>query len=65
MDALTLSPDVLRWAADKAGASLESLALSIAKRERDQILVLQGQLTESQAQKVSKLTGVPFGFLFL
>lgn len=66
MEALTLSPAVLRWAADQAGESLESLAGAVAKRERDRArLLVRGQLTSSQAEKLAKLAGVPFGLLFL
>ena len=65
MEALTLSPDVLRWAANQAGESLESLANAIVKRVRDRERLLKGQLTSPQAEKVAKLTGVPFGLLFL
>lgn len=65
MDALTLSPDVLKWAADQAGKSFEALVQIIAKRDRDRTRVLEGRLTSPQAEKVAKLTGVPFGLLFL
>lgn len=66
MEALTLSPQVLRWAADQAGESLESLAGAVAKRERDrERLIVRGQLTSAQAEKLAKLAGVPFGLLFL
>ena len=65
MQALTLSPDVLKWAANQAGESLESLAQVVVKRERDRAAILVGRLTSPQAEKVAKLTGVPFGLLFL
>lgn len=65
MEALTLAPDVLRWAASQTGESLESLAHAVVKRERDRQRMLEGQLTAPQAEKVAKLTGVPFGLLFL
>lgn len=65
MEALTLSPDVLRWAAGQAGESLESLTQAVVKRDRDRARMLEGKLTSPQAEKVAKLTGVPFGLLFL
>lgn len=65
MEALSLSPDVLRWAADQAGESLESLARAMVKREGDRERVVRGELTPPQAEKLAKLTGVPFGLLFL
>ncbi len=65
MEALTLSPEVLRWAADQAGESLESLARAMVKREGDRERLVRGELTPPQAEKLAKLTGVPFGLLFL
>jgi Zn-dependent peptidase ImmA (M78 family) len=65
MQTLTLSTDVLTWAADQIGKSYESLVESLAKRERDREMLLEGRLTSAQAEKLAKLTGVPFGLLFL
>ncbi len=65
MEALSLSTEVLRWAADQAGESLESLARAMVKREGDRARVVRGELTPPQAEKLAKLTGVPFGLLFL
>jgi Zn-dependent peptidase ImmA (M78 family) len=65
MEALTLSPYVLTWAAEQAGKSYETLVEGIAKRERDRQMLLEGKLTNAQAEKVAKLTGVPYGLLFL
>lgn len=65
MDDLTLEPAVLEWAAGQAGESLDSLAQVIAKRTKDRARVLEGHLTSPQAEKVAKITGVPFGLLFL
>ena len=55
MEALTLSPDVLKWAADQAGESLESLAHAVVKRDRDRARLFEGKLTSPQAEKVAKL----------
>ncbi len=65
MEILTLSPTVLEWAAEQVGESLASLAEVVVKRDSDRARLMQGQLTASQATKVSKVTGVPFGLLFL
>lgn len=65
MEALCLSPDVLRWAANQAGESLESLAQAMVKRAADRERLVRGELTPPQAEKLAKLTGVPFGLLFL
>lgn len=65
MQNLTLSTDVLTWAADQIGRSYESLVEGLAKREKDRDRLLEGRLTPAQAEKVAKLTGVPFGLLFL
>lgn len=65
MEALSLSPDVLRWAADQAGESLESLVRAVVKRDGDRQRLVRGELTPAQAEKLARLTGVPFGFLFL
>src|SRR5262245_24904357 len=65
MEALSLSPDVLRWAAGQAGESLESLASAVVKRTSDRERLIRGQLTSPQAEKVARLTGVPFGLRFL
>lgn len=63
--ALKMSVDVLDWAAREAGESLETLAGAVAKRKADRDRILRGELTTGQAEKVAKLAGVPFGFLFL
>lgn len=65
MNTISLSPNVLEWAAEKIGESVRSLAPNIAKREKDQAAILHGRLTLTQAEKFAKLTGTPYGFLFL
>lgn len=65
MQTLNLSPNMLTWAADQIGKSLESLVEGLAKREKDRALLLEGKLTTAQLEKFAKLTGVPFGLLFL
>jgi Zn-dependent peptidase ImmA (M78 family) len=65
MGALNLSTEVLRWAAAKAGESLEALCLDIARRPKDRERIVQGEITVGQARKVAKKAGIPFGYLFL
>ena len=63
MSALRLSPLVLDWAASQSGSSLPVLAAQISKR--DAAKIEDGQLTDIQAAKFSRLASVPFGYLFL
>jgi Zn-dependent peptidase ImmA (M78 family) len=65
METLSLSTDVLEWAAAKIGRSLDSLAVELTSRPKNQVAIVQGQLTSSQAAKFAKKTNTPFGFLFL
>ncbi|WP_159680830.1 ImmA/IrrE family metallo-endopeptidase [Luteimonas sp. 9C] len=62
---MTLSREVLDWAADKAGYTLQSFADSIAKRDADRQRIAAGQLTSAQVAKLAKKAKVPFGYLFL
>lgn len=65
MEALKLSRDVLDWAAEKAGQTLQSFAESVAKREKDRERITEGSLTVTQAEKLAKKARIPFGYLFL
>lgn len=65
MEALTLSREVLDWAAERAGETLRSFAENVAKREKDRTLVSNGLLTIPQAEKLAKKARIPFGYLFL
>ncbi len=65
MDAVTLSTDVLTWAAEQNGESWESVVEVIATKEKDRARIRQGLLTVTQIEKLAKHTHVPFGFLFL
>jgi len=65
VEPLTLSRDVLDWASQRAGMTLEAFAKAIAKRETDQDRIVGGRLTASQAAKLAKKAKVPFGYLFL
>lgn len=63
MERLQLSPVVLDWAASEAGLSLVAIAQKMSKRNADEII--DGRLTEPQAERFAQLTGVPLGYLFL
>lgn len=65
MEAITLSREVLDWAAEKAGGTLHSFAQDIAKRETDRDRIIGGRLTIPQAEKLAKKARIPFGYLFL
>ncbi|MBN8213396.1 MAG: ImmA/IrrE family metallo-endopeptidase [Xanthomonadales bacterium] len=65
MEPVTLSREVLDWAAHKAGLTLQSFAESVAKRESDVNRISNGKLTSSQAAKLAKKARIPFGYLFL
>jgi Zn-dependent peptidase ImmA (M78 family) len=65
VDAIALSRKVLDWAARLAGQSLESFAFSVAKRDRDRKLIIEGKLTARQAERLAKAARIPFGYLFL
>lgn len=64
MGTLQLSPNVLEWAANNVGISVDLLADKVAAASKKEAFI-QGKLTPSQAEQVSKLTHTPFGFLFL
>jgi len=65
VETLEFSRDVLDWAAEKAGVSLQSFAQSVAKRDRDRERIADGRLTVPQAEKLAKKARIPFGYLFL
>lgn len=69
MSTFNFSPTVLKWAANNINISWEDLADEIitAKTKRKERLeaAYKGILTIRQAEKVSKKTNTPFGFLFL
>ncbi|WP_081058258.1 ImmA/IrrE family metallo-endopeptidase [Burkholderia vietnamiensis] len=48
-----------------AGESLQSFAEDVAKRDRDRAAIVDGKLTVTQAERLAKRAGIPFGFLFL
>jgi Zn-dependent peptidase ImmA (M78 family) len=60
---LELSLDVLTWAAGQSGETLGDVARKISKKKPE--LVEEGKLSQAQVAKFAKMTGVPFGYLFL
>jgi len=65
VEALAFSPDVLNWAACKAGETLQSFACSLTTREASRQRIVDGCLTVPQAEALAKKARVPFGYLFL
>ncbi len=63
METLKLSPEILEWAADQSGSTLEEIARKISNKRA--AVIERGELTPAQAVKFSKFAGVPFGYLFL
>lgn len=63
MDRLQFSPQVIEWAASRMGLTLHELAHKISKRNPEKIL--EGELTEPQAIKISKKARIRLGDLFL
>ena len=63
--AVTLSREVLDWAAERAGHTVHSFAESVAKRTKDRQRIAEGCLSISQAEKLAKSAHIPFGYLFL
>jgi len=65
VEALALSPDVLNWAVNKAGETLQSFAHSLTTRETSREHIVSGRLTVPQAETLAKKARIPFGWLFL
>lgn len=61
---VSLSPEVLQWAAKKVGLSMEDLGSRVAAPTKMGAF-LDGKLTPAQAEKVASIAKVPFGYLFL
>jgi Zn-dependent peptidase ImmA (M78 family) len=63
---VTLQPAVLRWARERAGLSEDALAQKVGtKTTKVRVWEETGQLTFNQAEKLSKATHTPFGYLYL
>ncbi len=66
MHRIAASPEVLRWARERAGLSLADLQGRFLKLEElEEWEAGTSQPTMSQLEKFAKATRVPFGFLFL
>lgn len=64
MSTLAVSPQMIAWAAQSLGTSVDALASSMASPKR-QDRFKDGQLTQTQATQLAAKLKVPFGFLFL
>jgi Zn-dependent peptidase ImmA (M78 family) len=64
METLQISPNILRWAADQRGLSLDALVdlLGTPSKHDD---FAAGKLSIAQAEKLAKKTHIPFGYFFL
>jgi len=60
---ISLPVNTLKWAAQSIDLTIEDVARKVTKRDTSK--VLKGNLTIPQAIKFAKLTGKPFGYLFL
>jgi len=62
----TLQPDTLRWARERAGFSVASLAQKLNVKE-DKVIAWEtsGELTLSLAERLANATHTPLGYLFL
>lgn len=60
---LQLSRTMIDWIADTQGLSLEALAEQVMPKKTHKFL--NGIVSKSGAEKLAKIGGVPFGFLFL
>lgn len=60
---LKLSPKIIEWVANKQGMTALSLAQNLTPKKQDKFL--EGKVTKGIAEKLAKLAGIPFGYLFL
>jgi len=63
---ITLQPEILRWARERAGLDATALAKKLSARE-DQVRQWEsdGMITYKRAEKLAHKTYTPFGYLFL
>lgn len=63
---IRLQPAILRWARDRSGFSVETLAKKMqVKPEKVVGWEETGELTFKQAEKLAQVTHTPFGYLYL
>ena len=65
-ETLTLRPDVLRWARERAAFSVDALADKVSvKAERVLRWENAGEISMAQAERLARATHTPLGYLFL
>ena len=64
METLQISPNILRWAADQRGLSLDALVDLLDKPNKRDVLVA-GKFSITEAETLAKKTHIPFGYFFL
>jgi len=64
METLQISPNILRWAADQRGLSLDALVDLLDKPAKHDVLIA-GKFSIAEAEKLAKKTHIPFGYFFL
>ncbi|NEQ51015.1 MAG: ImmA/IrrE family metallo-endopeptidase [Leptolyngbya sp. SIO3F4] len=63
---ISLQPTLLRWARERAGLSVDALAKKMnVSAKRVSAWEEDGELSFKQAEKLSKVTYTPFGYLYL
>jgi Zn-dependent peptidase ImmA (M78 family) len=64
METLQISPNILRWAAEQRGLSLDALVDLLDKPAKHDALIA-GKFSIAEAEKLAKKTHIPFGYFFL
>ena len=60
---LKLSPTIIEWIANKEGVTPGHLAELLTPKKPHKLLV--GEVSKTVAEKLAKIAGIPFGYLFL
>ncbi|MEM7861481.1 peptidase, partial [Morganella morganii] len=60
---LKLSPTIIEWIANKQGVTPGHLAELLTPKKPHKLLV--GEVSKTVAEKLAKIAGIPFGYLFL
>ncbi|OTA14124.1 hypothetical protein Xvie_03978 [Xenorhabdus vietnamensis] len=60
---LQLSPTIIKWIASTQGVTTKHLAETLTPKKPHKLLA--GEVSKSVAEKLAKLAGIPFGYLFL
>jgi Zn-dependent peptidase ImmA (M78 family) len=64
METLQISPNILRWAAEQRGLSLNALVDLLDKPAKHDVLIT-GTFSIAEAEKLAQKTHIPFGYFFL